>query len=549
MAVECTETCAMLAQPTSRGELMAQFGTPYRKWESTNGFDAIVIGSGIGGLGVAALLAGRAGKRVLVLERHATKAGGFTHIFKRKGYEWDVGLHYVGEVHRPGSTLRRLFDEITGGRLEWQDMGEVYDTVIVGNDRFEFVAGRREWRDRMVASFPDEAAVIDRYLELIGETVFGARGFFASKALPGPLGATAGPFMRRRFLKHASRTVAEVLDELTGNELLKTVLTAQYGDYGLTPKRASFGIHAMVVNHYLRGAGYPVGGSSRIAAEIIPEIEAAGGAVVIGAEVAEILMERGRAVGVRMADGRELRCPVVISDAGLPNTVHTLLPEGAPGRRALAGVLGRTSPSTSHICLYVGLDATDAELGLGTSNLWVFPGTGHDANLTRFVDDPSSPLPVAYISFPSAKDPDFQNRCPGKATIEVVSVAPYDWFSEWEDTAWQKRGEEYETLKDRLTVRLLEVLAREVPQVAGRIAHTELSTPLSTRHFGAYQRGEIYGLEHTPARFRAAGLRPKSPVPGLWLTGQDVCTAGIAGALFGGVLCASAILGKNLMKS
>ena len=365
---------------------------------------------------------------MLVLERYA-KAGGFTHMFKRKDYDWDVGLHYVGEVHNPDSTIRRLFDEITGDRLEWQAMGDVYDTVVVGDERFEYVAGRTAWRDRMVESFPDEEAAIDRYLELVKETTRGARGFFGAKALPGPLSAIAGPWMRRGFLRHASRTVAEVLDELTDDELLKTVLTAQYGDYGLTPKNASFGIHAMVFNHYLRGAGYPVGGSGRIAAEIIPEIEAAGGAVVVGAEVARILMERGRAVGVTMADDREFRAPFIISDAGVPNTVRQLLPADAPGRRALASVLKRVTPSTSHICLYVGLDASDEELGLGTSNLWVFPGPDHDATVERYLADPSAPIPLTYISFPSAKDPDFQNRHPGKATVEVVSIAPYEWFA------------------------------------------------------------------------------------------------------------------------
>jgi all-trans-retinol 13,14-reductase len=526
---------------------MSKSGTSYRGWQQEGDYDAIVIGSGIGGLGVAALLAKRAGKRVLVLERYA-KAGGFTHMFKRKDYDWDVGLHYVGEVHNPESTIRRLFDEITGDRLEWQAMGAVYDTVIVGEERFEYIVGRTAWRDRMVESFPDEEAAIDRYLELVKETTRGARGFFGAKALPGPIAAIAGPWMRRGFLKHASRTVAEVLDELTDNELLKTVLTTQYGDYGLTPKRASFGIHAMVFNHYLRGAGYPVGGSGRIAAEIIPEIEAVGGAVVVGAEVTEILIERGRAVGVRMKDEREFRAPVVISDAGVPNTVHQLLPADAPGRRALASVLKRVTPSTSHICLYVGLDASDEELGLGTSNLWVFPGPDHDATVERYLNDPSAPIPLTYISFPSAKDPDFQNRHPGKTTVEVVSIAPYEWFAAWEDKPWQKRGEDYESFKAELTERLLEILVREVPQLEGHVDYHELSTPLSTRHFGAYVEGEIYGLEHTPERFKTKGLRPKTPVPGLWLTGQDVCTAGIAGALYGGVLCASAILGKNLMK-
>ena len=110
-----------------------------------------------------------------------------------------------------------------------------------------------------------------------------------------------------------------------------------------------------------------------------------------------------------------------------------------------------------------------------------------------------------------------------------------------------KRGEDYETVKEELSRQLLEILEREVPQVVGKIAHSELSTPLSTRHFGAYDEGEIYGLEHTPARFRERALRPQTGLKGFFLTGQDVCTAGIAGALFGAVLSASAILRRNLL--
>ena len=75
----------------------------------------------------------REGRRVLVLERHYT-AGGFTHVFKRSDYEWDVGIHYIGSVSHPRSMLRVLFDYITNGELEWEDMGEVYDRVVFGDE-------------------------------------------------------------------------------------------------------------------------------------------------------------------------------------------------------------------------------------------------------------------------------------------------------------------------------------------------------------------------------------------------------------------------------
>src|SRR5580704_10557961 len=96
-------------------------GSSYQQNPVADQWDAIVIGSGIGGLAAAALLAKHGGKRVLVLERHYV-AGGFTHTFHRPGYEWDVGVHYVGQVQDAASPLRRIFDRLTDGRLKWNPM-------------------------------------------------------------------------------------------------------------------------------------------------------------------------------------------------------------------------------------------------------------------------------------------------------------------------------------------------------------------------------------------------------------------------------------------
>ena len=526
---------------------MKKTGQPYASWQDPGDWDAIVIGSGIGGLALAAMLAKHAGKKVLVLERHTT-AGGFTHVFKRESWEWDVGVHYIGQVHHEGSMLRKIFDDIGDGSLQWEPMGDIYDTVVIGGERWDYVTGREQWRQQMHAYFPNETDAIDRWLELVSEATRGARSFFAEKAMPGVPSLLAGPWLRRGFLKHSDRTLGEVLDSLTTDAKLKAVLAAQFGDHGLPPALASFAIHAMIFNHYLGGAAYPIGGSSRIAAATAPVIESTGGAIVVGAEVASILVEKGRAVGVRMTKGSEIRAPLVVSDAGVPNTVHHLMPDGTPGRESLLATLKHTARSASHICLYVGLEATSEDLGLSRSNLWVYHSTDQDGDIRRFMEDSEAPIPLAYISFPSAKDPDFERRHPGKATVEVVSIAPYDRFRSWEDTAWMKRGGEYEEMKNELSRKLIEVLEREVPQVAGKIAFHELSTPLSTRHFGGYVEGEIYGLEHTPPRFRERALRPRTGLKDFYLTGQDVCTAGVAGALFGAVLSASAILGRNLLK-
>jgi all-trans-retinol 13,14-reductase len=510
------------------------------------GWDAIVIGSGLGGLTAASMLARHAGKRVLVLERHYT-AGGFTHTFHRPGYEWDVGVHYVGDVHRSGTLLRRAFDHLSDGELAWADMGDVYDTIVIGDDRYELVAGRERFRQRMHEYFPRHRDAIDRYLERLRATVRTSKRFFLEKVLPPALGTLASPALRWPALREARRTVKDVLGEITDDPRLTGVLTGQYGDYGLPPGQASWFMHALLVGHYLGGGAYPVGGSSRIAATILPSIERAGGAVITSAAVEQILVERGRAIGVRLAGGEEVRAPVVISDAGISVTYGRLLARDVAARAGVKPTVHGAPPSFAHISLYVGLRHDTAALGLERSNLWVYPDHDHDRTVARFVRDPDAPMPVSYISFPSAKDPDFARRHPGRSTIEVVGVAPHAWFSRWQDTTWKKRGEDYEAFKAKLAARMMGELLRQCPQLEGKIDHAELSTPLSTTQFAGHPHGEIYGLAHTPERFAARHLRAHTPIAGLFLTGADICTAGVGGALMGGLMTATAVTRKNMI--
>ncbi len=518
----------------------------YRSDRAQGPFDAIVIGSGIGGLGVAALLA-KAGKAVLVLERHYV-AGGFTHTFKRKNYEWDVGVHYVGEVERKGAFLRRVFDDITAGALQWNPLGEVYDRAIFPDQTYEFVVGLENLQRRLIDYFPQERAAIEGYLALVIQATRSARGFFTERAMPPWMGRLAAPFLGRTFQKFSDQTTWEVLAKLTKNEKLIGVLTTQYGDYGLPPKQSSFVIHAMVVKHYFEGGCYPVGGSASFVNTIAPVIEQAGGRILVHAEVEKILVANDQALGVRLKNGEELRAPLVISDAGVINTYGKLLDPKVIERHRLLPKVTQVHPSSAHICLYLGLKKTARELGLGKANYWIFPGYDHDANLVRYREDPSGPLPVTYLSFPSAKDPDWDSHHPGTATMEAIGFAPYGWFQKWAQSPWQKRGGDYEACKANLTERLFEQIDRHLPQIRGAVDHAELSTPLSTQHFANYAQGEIYGLDHTPQRFRQSWLRPHTPIKNLFLTGQDIVTDGIAGALLASVLTVSSILKRNVIQ-
>jgi all-trans-retinol 13,14-reductase len=524
-----------------------RIGHRYRPSRLKGPYDALVIGSGIGGLTTAALLA-ELGQRVAVLEQHYT-AGGATHSYERAGYEWDVGVHYLGDMGAK-TTVRRMMDFLTQGKLDWAPMDAHYDRFFIGANVYDAVAGREAFRDNLVGYFPREARAIDRYLELLSEVSRGMRSFTLERTLPPWAAAVAGPWLRSRLPASFDRTTWEVLSELTDDPELIAVLTGQWGDMGLPPKRSSFVIQALIARHYLHGGFYPVGGAWRIADTIIPRIQSAGGEVFTYARVSEILLRPGRVRsvrGVRMADGHEIDCNCVISDAGAINTFARLLPERARTEHGYDALLPTVKPSIGHLGVYIGLKATAGELGLPKTNYWIYPNNDFDGTLAKFEGDPTGPFPVVYLSFPSAKDPDFERRHPGKATIEIVAPAPYEIFAPWAGKTWGKRGDDYAALKQAYGERLLEHLYDKLPQLRGRVDYWEVSTPLSMQWFCGWERGELYGLDHDPQRMRQRWLRPKTRVPGLWLTGQDIMSCGVSGAMMGGLASATAVAGARRM--
>ena len=511
-------------------------------------YDTIIIGSGMGGLATAAILS-KQGQKVLVLERHYT-AGGFTHVFKRKGYEWDVGIHYIGEVQRENSILRKLFDYVTDHKLKWADMGEVYDRIVIGDQHFDFVKGVKNFKKQMIFYFPEEENAINTYVNLVFKAVKTGKNYYISKAISPFLNALLGKFLKKPFYKFSDKTTDEVLRSLTKNETLIKVLSGQYGDYGLPPKQSSFSMHASVVRHYFDGGSFPVGGSSQIVKTIAPVIAASGGTILTNAEVEEVVIEKNTALGVKMKDGKIIRAKSIVSNAGIMTTYNTLLPSTTVEKHKLKEQLQKIKPSVAHVSLYIGLEGSPEDLQLPKTNYWIYPAEGdHDTCVKRYLDDLSQTFPLVYLSFPSAKDPDWPNRYPGKSSIDIITLMPFEIFEKWSDTSWKKRGDNYEKIKEDIAQRLLKELYKQLPQVEGKINCYELSTPVTTQHFMNYKNGEVYGLDHGPSRFRQPFLTPRTPIKNFYLTGQDIVTAGVGGALFSGVLTTMAITGKNVLKT
>ena len=308
-------------------------------------------------------------------------------------------------------------------------------------------------------------------------------------------------------------------------------------------------MHASVVKHYFKGGSFPIGGSSEIVQTINPVIEKSNGKLVVRAEVKEILTKNGKVIGVLMEDGKKFLSNLIISGVGVFNTYDRLISDKLSIKYGFKNNLKKVQPSVAHGCLYIGLNGNADELKLPKNNLWIYPDDiDHDTSVSKYLDNQDSEFPLVYISFPSAKDPSWNSRYPGKSTIDVITLLPYESFAKWEGTSWNKRGDDYENFKETISKRLLEHLFKQLPNLRDKVDHYELSSPLTTKNFVNYEKGELYGLDHTPTRFSQKFLRPKTPIKGLYLTGQDIVSAGVGGALFSGLITATAITGINFMK-
>ena len=525
------------------------------KSEPSENWDVVVVGSGPGGLTAAACLAAT-GRRVLVLEAHDL-AGGNTQVFRRHPrkesgdrdtYEFDVGVHYLGDCG-PGGIFPAIFNSLgVGDRIKFLPLDQDgFDTLEFPDMTFVVPAGWDLYLERLIDAFPNDRAGIERIITILRTIAEESR----SRLIPGVETPT--------FDEWAFRNLSELFAECELSQRAQAVLDHWSGLYAGGPSQTAVAMHARIIDHYMRGAYYPEGGGQVLPARLIQVIEAFGGEVRTLTPVKRIIVSEGRATGVELDSGATITSDIVISNADHTRTVFGLVGEEHWDPATISWTRQATM-TLGLACVYlvVDLDLTDGP----NTNYFVFPSYETDGLYQGFDDgtlDTDEGV-FAYIAMASRKDPGNPHLCPpGHTNLQIMTLAPrgLDWWGvdrSPADGGSYRRNSTYRSRKAELTEALIDTAQQVLSdQLAGEqlrdhIVFCETATPLSHERYTRSTGGTSYGYVHSPEQSGLNRPAHRTEIEGLWLVGANTTSGhGVAGATTGGVHCAGEILDRPLL--
>jgi phytoene dehydrogenase-like protein len=506
-------------------------------------WDAIVVGSGIGGLTAAAFYAS-AGRRVLVLERHPT-FGGAASVYRAGDLTIEASLHEIDGLDA-GDTKRPLFDRLgVRGGVDFVDVGALYEVrgATVGA-AFTMPAGRAAGAAAVTERFPQHASAIKSYFDKL----HALRGVYAyvgrTRAKPRwwrILNAPLFPIRTAPLLRHGKLSLGALLADLFGDdEAIKLVLAGHLAYYTDDPGQLWFPYWGVAQGSYHAGGGhYPRGGSSALVEHMLGVVRAAGGTAEAGRDATSIVVEGGRAVGVEHAgpDGTLLdRAPVIFGNAAPPRLAAALPPaERTRFEQAYAGF----RPSVSLSTLALGLDRPPSTVGVRSWSTVVFPAwqrrldeLAESTQLLRGA--PGERAPFFVLVDYSHVDTGLTPKAPYLATISTLDRA-----SNWAELS----APDYAARRDLWAKALLAAADREFPGLAAATVSMQFTTGRSVAEYLGTPDGAVYGYEVTPpAQGRIVHSRERSAVPGLYLASAYGRFGGYTGSMIGGMLAAVAAL-------
>jgi len=508
--------------------------------------DAVVIGSGAGGLASALALA-QAGQKVLIVEQHYLP-GGWCHSFPLDGYLFSPGVHYIGDLG-PRQMMRNIYEGlgVAGDMVFLQLNPDGYDHVRIGDKRFDIPAGAEAYQQRLAERFPRERRGIQRFFSVLRGMQDATQAMMRIKDAATGLKAAqkTGPFLRWGL-----RSAKALMDAHFDDPFLKAILTIQSGNHGVAPRRAPAAVHAMILNHYMDGGYYPMGGGRAIPRAFLKALRKHGGKIQVRAEVRRIIVEheggRRKARGVVLADGTEIRAGRVISNADPTITFDRLVGQEHLSR-LLKLRLARTRYGASCLSLFLAVDTDPRALGLDSGNVWYSP----DANIDGQFHHPRAAADLGrdgigsmFVTCTTLKDPSKLKK--GHHTLEAFTYADPAAFSAWSRSEYEQRPQSYTALKAVLKQRMLEKLESLYPGITARVVMAELGTPVTNQHFVASTSGHMYGTEKTLAQMGPLGFQPWTEIDDLYLCGGSVGMHGVAGATMSGLAASGVILREGL---
>jgi len=498
-------------------------------------YDAIIIGSGAGGLTAAVALA-QAGKRVLVLEQH-DRPGGWTHSFTLNGYRFSPGVHYIGSLEEGGG-LRRIYDGLGVSQdLTFIELNpDGYDHIVIGEKQIDFPKGKENLIERLKSQFPHEAKGIDSYFADLTGMIEGLRRI---GNLSNPIQAAKGA---GNVLKWMRATGADLINAHISDPVLRGALAGQSGDHGLPPSQVSAFTHAGITEHYFNGAYYPMGGAFTLPRAFVRALKRSGGEIRLECRVKRILVEGKNVLGVELDSGEEIRAGVVISNADPEITFGKLI-----GRDQLSVKLRRkldsVKYSTSCLSLFFATDMDLRAAGLDSGNFWFYENADVDKiysdGLTDALLHEETP-PGMFLTVTTLKDPSKIHS--GHHTCESFAFVGYEAFEKWAQTKYGARPADYDAMKEDLAWRMVRGLEKHVPGLSRHIVFYSLGTPLTNEHYLNATRGNLYGIEKSPTQVGPMAFSPRTEFEGLYMCGASTLSHGVAGVTQSGIDAAKAAL-------